>query len=276
MDDHRPGPGVPSRGGAGRGGWRPDGPRNDIRRGPSSAGDAPRRASRPDEPDLPDEVLASALDKDVRRDLLSLDKSNAEAVARHLVMAGALVDDDPALALSHARAARNRAGRIAAVREAVGITAYHAGEWAEAIAELRAARRMAGGPGLVAVIADCERALGRPERALELGRSEQARALGPDEATELRIVLAGARQDMGQLDAAVVMLQTPELDPERTGTPAARLFNAYADALVVAGRRDDAVRWFLNAAQADVDGETDAEDRLEELGGSSPAGGTLE
>lgn len=276
MDDHRPGPGVPSRGGAGRGGWRPDGPRNDIRRGPSSAGDAPRRASRPDEPDLPDEVLASALDKDVRRDLLSLDKSNAEAVARHLVMAGALVDDDPALALSHARAARNRAGRIAAVREAVGITAYHAGEWAEAIAELRAARRMAGGPGLVAVIADCERALGRPERALELGRSEQARALGPDEATELRIVLAGARQDMGQLDAAVVMLQTPELDPERTGTPAARLFYAYADALVVAGRRDDAVRWFLNAAQADVDGETDAEDRLEELGGSSPAGGTLE
>lgn len=274
-DDHRPGPGVPSRGGTGRGGWRPDGPRNDIRRGPSSVGDVPRRAPRPDEPDLPDEVLASALDKDVRRDLLSLDKSNAEAVARHLVMAGVLVDDDPGLALSHARAARNRAGRIAAVREAVGITAYHAGEWAEAIAELRAARRMAGGPGLVAVIADCERALGRPERALELGRSEEARALGPDEATELRIVLAGARQDMGQLDAAVVMLQTPELDPERTGTPAARLFYAYADALVVAGRRDDAVRWFLNAAQADVDGETDAEDRLEELGGSSPAGGTL-
>ena len=267
---------MPSRGGTGRGGWRPDGPRNDIRRGPSSVGDVPRRAPRPDEPDLPDEVLASALDKDVRRDLLSLDKSNAEAVARHLVMAGVLVDDDPGLALSHARAARNRAGRIAAVREAVGITAYHAGEWAEAIAELRAARRMAGGPGLVAVIADCERALGRPERALELGRSEEARALGPDEATELRIVLAGARQDMGQLDAAVVMLQTPELDPERTGTPAARLFYAYADALVVAGRRDDAVRWFLNAAQADVDGETDAEDRLEELGGSSPVGGTLE
>ena len=269
QDDRRQGGGASSRGGAGRGGWRPDGPRNDVRRSASSGG-AARRAPRPEEPDLPEEVQAGALDKDVRRDLLSLDKSNAEAVARHLVMAGALVDDDPELALSHARAARNRAGRIAVVREAVGITAYHAGEWAEAIAELRAARRMAGGPGMVAVMADCERALGRPERALELGRSDEARALPPDEATELRIVLAGARQDMGQLDAAVVMLQTPDLDPERTGTPAARLFYAYADALVVAGRRDDAVRWFLHAAQADVDGETDAEERVEELGGGVP------
>jgi len=207
----------------------------------------------------------------VRRDLLSLDKANADAVARHLVMAGALVDDDPQLALTHARAARDRAGRIAAVREAVGIAAYHAGEWAEAIAELRAARRMAGGPGLVAVLADCERALGRPERALELGRSAEARALTADGATELRIVLAGARRDLGQVDAAVVMLQTPELDEARTGTPAARLFYAYADTLLAAGRREDALRWFLSAARADLDGETDAEERLDELGGNPRA-----
>ncbi len=69
------------------------------------------------------------MDPAVRRDLLSLDKDNANTVARHLVMAGKLVDEDPELALLHARAARQRAGRIAVVREAAGITAYHAGEW---------------------------------------------------------------------------------------------------------------------------------------------------
>jgi tetratricopeptide (TPR) repeat protein len=165
------------------------------------------------------------------------------------------------------RAARQRAGRIAVVRETVGIIAYHAGEWAEALAELRAARRMSGGAGLLAVMADCERGLGRPEKAIELGRSAEAQALTGDEATELRIVLAGARMDMHQYDQAVVTLQTKQLDPSRTGSEAARLFYAYADALLAAGRTDEAHTWFLNAAAADVDDETDAEERAAELTG---------
>ncbi len=212
---------------------------------------------------------ASDLDPAVRRDLLSLDKGNAETVARHLVMAVRLVDDDPGLALAHARAARQRAGRIAVVRETAGVVAYHAGEWAEALSELRTARRMSGGSGLLAVMADCERGLGRPERAIELGRSEEARALTGDDASELRIVVSGARMDLGQYDQAVVTLQTPDLDPERTGSSAARLFYAYADALVAAGRTSEGLEWFLNAAAADLDGETDAEDRAAELTGDA-------
>ncbi|WP_019924978.1 hypothetical protein [Nocardia sp. BMG111209] len=215
-------------------------------------------------------MQASDLDSAIRRDLLSLDKNNAEAVARHLVMAADLIVDEPELALAHARAARQRAGRIAVVRETAGVTAYHAGEWAEALSELRTARRMSGGAGLLAVMADCERGLGRPERAIELGRSEEARQLSGDEAAELRIVVAGARMDLGQYDQAVVSLQTPDLDPVRTGPAAARLFYAYAEALLAAGRRDDALQWFLNAASADVDGETDAEWRAEELGIGDP------
>ncbi|WP_228800599.1 tetratricopeptide repeat protein [Nocardia farcinica] len=228
-----------------------------------------RRAPRPEEPDLPDDVEASDLDPAVRRDLLSLDKGNAETVARHLVMAVRLLDDDPRLALAHARAARQRAGRIAVVRETAGVVAYHAGEWAEALSELRTARRMSGGSGLLAVMADCERGLGRPERAIELGRSDEARALTGDEASELRIVVAGARMDLGQYDQAVVTLQTDDLDPERTGSSAARLFYAYADALVAAGRTAEGLEWFLNAAAADLDGETDAEDRAAELTGDA-------
>lgn len=235
------------------------------RRGNSSQSD--RRPPRPEEPDLPDEVEAGQLDQAVRRDLLSLDKNNATAVARHMVMTERLLEDDPQLALQHARAARQRAGRIAVVRETAGIAAYHAGEWAEALSELRAARRMAGGPGLLAVMADCERGLGRPERAIELGRSDEARQLTGDDASELRIVVAGARMDLDQFDQAVVTLQTSDLDASRSGTAAARLFYVYADALVAAGRVEEGVTWFLNAAAADVDGETDAEERVEELSG---------
>ena len=98
-------------------------------------------------------------------------------MARHLVAATSLADEEPEEAWLHARAARSKGGRIAVVREAAGITAYHAGEWAEALAELRAARRMGGGPGHLAVMADIERAMGRPERAIELSRSPEAREL---------------------------------------------------------------------------------------------------
>ena len=75
------------------------------------------------------------------------------------------------------------------------MVAYRAGEWAEAIGELRAARRMGGGPGHLAVMADCERALGHPERAIELSRSAEAEQLDPEASAELTIVVAGARAD---------------------------------------------------------------------------------
>jgi tetratricopeptide (TPR) repeat protein len=207
------------------------------------------------------------LDADVRRDLRGLQKETAETVARHLVAAGSLVDEDPEQALAHARYARYRASRIALVREAAGIAAYHAGEWAEALGELRAARRMGGGPGHLAVMADIERALGRPERALDLARGPEARELNRAEAIELAIVAAGARRDLGELDAAVVGLQLPELTPAARDPWSARLFYAYADNLAAAGREADAVEWFMYAADADEAAETGAAARLAELTG---------
>ncbi|WP_239029029.1 hypothetical protein [Pseudonocardia acidicola] len=178
-----------------------------------------------------------------------------------------LLDEDPELALQHARYARRRASRIAVVREAAGIAAYHAGEWSEALGELRAARRMGGGPGHIAVMADIERALGRPERALELARGPEVAELGPAEQIELAIVSAGARRDLGELDAAVVGLQISALDPRRRDPWSARLFYAYADNLLAAGRESDALQWFVHAADADADAETDAAVRIAELTG---------
>ncbi|WP_264055563.1 tetratricopeptide repeat protein, partial [Mycobacterium heidelbergense] len=219
-----------------------------------------------DGPPIPAGVEARQLAPEIRGELSTLDRATADAVARHLVAAGELLDEDPHAALAHARAARARASRIAAVREAVGIAAYHCGDWAQALAELRAARRMGSKSSLLALIADCERGLGRPERAIDLARGPEAAELAGDDADELRIVAAGARADLGQLEQALAVLSTPQPEPGRTGTTAARLFYAYADTLLALGRNDEALQWFLRSATADVDGVTDAEERVSELG----------
>ncbi|GFG84825.1 hypothetical protein MALGJ_15010 [Mycolicibacter algericus] len=205
----------------------------------------------------------------MRRELSTLNRATADGVACHLVAAGMLLDDDPPAALRHARAARSRSTRITAVREAVGIAAYHCGDWAQALAELRAARRMGSKSALLPLIADCERGMGRPQRAIELAAGDEAAQLEGDEADELRIVVAGARADLGQLEQALTVLSTPAVDPDRTGSTVARLHYAHAETLVALGRESEAVEWFLRAAAADVDGVTDVEDRIAELGGSA-------
>lgn len=238
-------------------------PRDPTESGARPAPDQPRPAE--DGPAIPADVEAKQLAPEVRRELSSLDRTTADVVARHLVAAGSLIDDDPEAALQHARAARARSARIAAVREAVGIAAYRCGDWAQALAELRAARRMGSKSMLLPLIADCERGLGRPQRAIELARSPEAAELQGDDADELRIVAAGARADLGQLQQALAVLSAPQPDPRRTGSTAARLCYAYAETLLALGRADEALQWFLRAAAADTDGVTDAEDRVSEL-----------
>lgn len=216
-------------------------------------------------PVLPAHIEPRQLSPEIRRELTTLDRNTADFVACHLVAAGELLDDDPGAALEHARAARARSGRIPAVREAVGIAAYRCGDWAQALAELRAARRMGSKSTLLPMIADCERGVGRPHRAIELARSSEAAQLRGDDADELRIVAAGARADLGQLEQALAVLASPKLDPQRTGSTAARLCYAYAETLLALGRTEEALQWFLRSAAADTDGVTDAEDRVGEL-----------
>ncbi|WP_433349604.1 Replicase polyprotein 1ab [Micromonospora sp. CA-111912] len=191
----------------------------------------------------------------------------ADTVARHLVATGQLIDEAPVEALAHAMAARRLASRISAVREAVGLAAYHTGEWQTAIAELRTYHRMTGLQSHLAVLADCERALGRPERAIDLFRGADQEKLDQAVAIELLIVAAGARGDLGQKDAAVAMLQVRELTSEATEPWSGRLRYAYADALLAVGRREEAREWFSRTAEVDTDGETDAAERLLELDG---------
>jgi tetratricopeptide (TPR) repeat protein len=186
-------------------------------------------------------------------------------VGRYLVAAGQSIDADPQRALTLARAARARAARVAAVREAVGVAAYHAEEWAEALTELRTARRISGDPRNLPLIADCERALARPEQAARLLSDPDVRRLDGETRAELLIVVAGARRDLGQLDAALAVLARGGLDKDRPRPGAARLWYAYADALEAAGRTEEAAAWFAASAARDPEGELDAADRAAAL-----------
>ncbi|MCG7527214.1 tetratricopeptide repeat protein [Streptomyces sp. OfavH-34-F] len=216
---------------------------------------------------IPDDVTGHEIDQDVRQELQSLPKTLAEDVARNLVMVARLIDEEPEEAYGYSRVALRLASRVAAVREAAGFAAYATQRYAEALAEFRASRRMTGSVELWPVMADCERGLGRPEKALAMAGEPEVQKLDKAGQVEMRLVAAGARRDMGQLDAAIVTLQSPELASSAVHAWTPRLRYAYADALLEAGREDEAREWFGKALESDKDGSTDASDRLAELDG---------
>jgi tetratricopeptide (TPR) repeat protein len=214
---------------------------------------------------VPDSITADQLDPVARGQLTSLPNDLADSIARYLVAAG--LAEDPEVAYAYTRAAHRLAARVGIVREAVGIAAYHTGRWTEALAELRAARRLTGSDDYLPLMADSERALGRLDRALALLREADPGKLDRATQIELLIVESGIRRDQGLADAAVVVLQVPELTSARVRPWSARLIYAYADALLGAGREEEAREAFARAAAADPDGQTDAADRLDELDG---------
>ncbi len=282
----RPSSGKPTGGGgkptsAGRG--RPDSANRPSGRSggaPRRGNDRPDRAGRPqtggdrtdaqkvyDGPAIPDDVSAKDLDKFARQELQGLPDKLAEKVARHLVMAGVLLHEDPELAHKHALAARARAMRVGLVREATGETAYACGNWAEALAEFRAAKRMTGRHSYAPMMADAERALKRPEKALEYDRPDIRAHLDEAGNTELSIVIAGARRDLGHLDAALQILESEPLTTKGRADWVTRLRYAYADTLLAAGRTDEAITWFHRVAGTDANNLTDVEERLTALEG---------
>jgi hypothetical protein len=184
-------------------------------------------------------------------------------VVARLLVATSLAED-PDKAFQYAKKARGLAARVGIVRETCAIAAYQAGDWSAALAEFRAARRLTGRNTYLPLMADCERALGRQDRALDIATGREAQEADRQTQIELKIVESGIRRDQGLPDAAVVALQVPELTEQRIRPQYARLYYAYADALVDAGREEDAREWFGRAASADVDGETDAAERYED------------
>ena len=218
-----------------------------------------------DGPDLPEGITGAELDRGVRAQLKGLPEKLAARVARHLAAAGMLIDEDPETAYQHTLAARARASRLAVVREAAGEAAYAAGHYAEALSELRAAKRMNGATDYLPIMADCHRALGNPEQAIKLAKSPSVANFSSEAKAEMTLVEAGARRDMGQLDAALRTLELAPLTSKSRAAWVVRLRYAYADTLEAAGRESDALAWFHRTHAIDSEELTDAAERADQL-----------
>ncbi len=264
--------------GTGRGGFdrRQDAPSGRARRDEDPGAARPdwqQRVARPvdyDKPKsplIPDEITEKDLELGLRVQLKTLTPENAEMVARHLAMVGLLIDQDPELAHQHALAAAGRAARIGLVRETVGITAYTVGDFAVALRELLTFRRISGSNDQLPLMVDCERGLGRPDRALELGRSVDRATLLSGVRVNLAIAMSGARLDRNENELALAELQIPELNPEKVFPYSVPLFYAYADTLDILGKEAESKRWTDLAVRAEtaLAGNPGPEDEIVEV-----------
>ncbi|TFB84398.1 hypothetical protein E3O11_09880 [Cryobacterium levicorallinum] len=184
-------------------------------------------------------------------------------------MAARVIDENPQLAHQHVMSAARRAGRIGVVRESLAITAYATGDFALALRELRTYRRISGSNDQLPLMVDSERGVGRPDRALELGRSVDRSTLSPSVQVGLAIAMSGARLDLGETDAALVELEIPQLNPNTAFSYSPELFAAYAEVLSELGREDEADEWLQRASRADAaigaSGDDDETVEIEEM-----------
>src|SRR5699024_1832542 len=154
----------------------------------------------------------------------------------------------PEHAYEHAQAAVRRAGRVDVVREAAALTAYAIGNYAEALREFRTVRRLSGIDLHRAAEADCERGLGRPERALDV-IAQAPKNLPWEQRAELALIEAGARRDLGQPQMALIILE----DAPRTARTRTRLDEARADILAELGREEEARAILASLPQPETD-----------------------
>ena len=124
---------------------------------------------------------------------------------------------------------------------------------------------MNGATAYLPIMADCHRALGQPDQALKLAKSPSVVNFAPEAKAEMTIVEAGARRDMGQLDAALRTLELAPLTSKSRAAWVVRLRYAYADTLEAAGRDTEALTWFHRTQAIDGEEITDAADRAEQL-----------
>lgn len=238
-------------------------------RGPARGEDRETyRGPRPDEPDIPATITGDELDRGTLNELRTLPEALALKVARLLVAARlAFEAGDGASARAFVDAAKRRAARVAAVRAAAGEIAYATGDFSAALSDLKAARRIAGGSEYLPMIADCERGLGHPDRAVALLQPVLRGRVSDDIRIEALLVVSGARADLGQPEAAVLVLKVPELTTLPAGSSRARLQYAYARCLKKVGRLVEAREWMHRAAASDLDGATDAQEVCDEWDG---------
>ncbi len=178
--------------------------------------------------------------------------------------AGAFAEGDYETAARLGEQAKHIALRAASVRELLGLALYRLGRWKEAARELSSFRRLVGSTEQNPVIADCYRAMHRPERALELCDEVDELSVGPEVRFEARIVAAGALTDLGRTEEAIRTLESLPLEPEIVEEHHLRAWYALGDLLERRGRFTQARSMFEAVADADPE-LTDASERIARL-----------
>lgn len=158
--------------------------------------------------------------------------------------------------------------RSVPAREFLGLAYYQAGMWQEATRELAAFRRMSGSDEQNPVIADCYRALGKPDKAIELCDAMDPHRVEPAAYYEGTIVAAGALADTDRVEEAIARLRKLDLSPAEAEPHHIRAWYVLGDLLERQGRFTQAREWFEAADAADPEA-TDASDRAARLRNSS-------
>lgn len=203
------------------------------------------------DPEVPRDITPQDLHPQARNELKTLEKELAEYVAKHLAAVAFFVDEDPERAHQHAISAMRRASRIPVTRETYAITSYITGDYATAIRELRTYRRLTGSDMQLALMIDAERALGRPEKAIEVAHEADVSKLPNDVQVQVAIAVSGARLDLGQTEQALYELDIPQLNPNKAFSWSPELFAAYSVVLEDLGRAEEALEWKQRAFAAE-------------------------
>ena len=200
----------------------------------------PYTARRPDEPKMPKGMEWSMLSKDEKERLRGLAKEHAENIGLHILAAFALEESDPEAALEHAKWVARQASRIDFARETLAFVAYRQGDYKLALREFRTAYRMNGFLDYLPFIADCERGVGDPKKAVELALSDEGKQLHGAPKVEMFLVYAGALGDLEMWDKAIEVVHTVGRSQGLPGEYRMRAVQAEQYFLEEAGRSDEA------------------------------------
>ncbi|WP_029678435.1 hypothetical protein [Bifidobacterium sp. 7101] len=217
---------------------------------------------RPGEPKMPKGLEWSMLSKDDRLRLRGLSKEHAENIGLHILAAYALEETDPQGALAHAKWAARQASRIDLARETLALVAYRQGDYKLALKEFRTAHRMNGYSDYLPFIADCERGLGNPRKAIEEATSEEGSQLQGESKAEMFLVYAGALGDLGLWDKAIETVQALVKARGLSGDYRMRAVQAEQNFLEQAGRSQEALELepLLDRLEAEYADEDEDED----------------
>ncbi|WP_236681903.1 tetratricopeptide repeat protein [Bifidobacterium actinocoloniiforme] len=188
---------------------------------------------------MPKGLEWSMLSKDDKVRLRGLSKEHAENTGLHILAAYALEESDPERALAHAKWVAKQASRVDIARETLALVAYRQGDYKLALKEFRTAYRMNGYTDYLPFIADCERGLGHPRKAVEEATSEAAKELRGESKAEMFLVYAGALGDLGLWDKAIETVRALARAKGLSGDYLMRALQAEQNFLEQIGRADE-------------------------------------